>query len=374
MSGRPINRSTAKGKGNMDGVRTPSEVFEIHRPALLRLAYRMTGSFAEAEDIVQDAWLRWSRVHGEGVGRSRPGEPIDRPLAWLRRTVTRLSIDHMRSARVRRERYVGPWLPEPVAAHVVPPPAPDELAERADEVTAALLLVLERLAPAERAAFLLHDVFGVPHREVAVTLGCTPAAARQTASRARRRVREARRGRADRDASERFTKAFHSVLASGDLAAFMRMLADDVALHVDAGGTKPSALRPLRGRDEVTAFLLHIASRALGAPSALEGVGEHGRDVGRAENAGRSVTARPGDERSPASRIADLFAPIPLSGETGYRVREPDGSVQVWTLDWNADGTLAVIHIQRNAGKLGAVTHGASAGRGKQSMDEHGWR
>ena len=301
---------------------TRAATFEAHRPALLRLAYRMKGAYAEAEDIVQDAWLRWSH-HAPA---------IDEPLAWPRRTVTRPAIDHMRSARVRRERYVGPWLPEPLPATV--PLASDGLAadpnadphaalERADEVTVALLLALERLDPVERAAFLLHDVFDVPFGEIASVVDRSPVAARKIASRARAKVRDARPRAAPAPERQRFAAAFRSVLASGDVAGFTAMLADDVALHVDADGTKRSALRVLRGADEVMGFLLHVLRAAY-------------------EREGRPPRERPGD----------LFAPVQLAGEEGYAVREPGGSVQVWTFDWHADGAIAAIHIQRNEAKL----------------------
>jgi RNA polymerase sigma-70 factor (ECF subfamily) len=150
--------------------------FERERARLLRIAHRMLGSVAEAEDVVQAAWIRWQTTNTVAV---------DNPAAWLTRTVSRLAIDVLRSARVRREVYVGPWLPEPAVAD-----NGDELAD--DALSTALMLALERLSPLERAAFLLHDVFGVPFSEIAQTLQRDPAAARQLAARARRHVREAR--------------------------------------------------------------------------------------------------------------------------------------------------------------------------------------
>ncbi|WP_367268680.1 sigma-70 family RNA polymerase sigma factor [uncultured Sphingomonas sp.] len=149
-------------------------LFEAERPRLVRLAYRMTGSLAEAEDLVQDAWLRWSQV-----------EEVKAPAAWLTRVVTRLCLDHLKSARVRRETYVGTWLPEPLLGTT----DPDEVA---DDLTVTLMLAMERLSPLERAAFLLHDVFDVALLEVARTLDRAPATVRQLASRARRHVAKAR--------------------------------------------------------------------------------------------------------------------------------------------------------------------------------------
>ncbi|MET0338503.1 MAG: sigma-70 family RNA polymerase sigma factor, partial [Caulobacter sp.] len=153
-----------------------TSVFEAHRSRLTRLAYRMLGSLSEAEDVVQDAWLRWRSVDVEGV---------QNPGAFLSRTVTRLCLDQMKSARVRRETYVGAWLPEPLIAVEAEEPMQDDL-------TLTLMLALERLSPLERAAFLLHDVFGVGFDEIAETIHRDPAACRQLATRARGHVREAR--------------------------------------------------------------------------------------------------------------------------------------------------------------------------------------
>lgn len=209
----------------------PADIFEAQRPRLLRLAYRMLGSRSEAEDVVQDAWLRWRQVD-RGEVRSVP--------AFLSRIVTRLCLDEMKSARARRETYVGEWLPEPL---VMTPDEPDH-----DDLTLTLMLALERLSPLERAAFLLHDVFGVALDEVATTLDRDAAAVRQLAVRARRHVQAARPrypvARADGD---RIATAFFAASTSGDLGALQALLARDVVLQADGGGKVLAFRRPILG-------------------------------------------------------------------------------------------------------------------------------
>src|SRR3954454_5899397 len=190
------------------------DAFEAHRGHLLGLAYRMLGSVAEAEDVVQEAYLRWHEANTDGVSD---------PRAYLARVVTRLGLDHLKSARVRREHYVGPWLPEPVVdADAL---SAGTASEYADDVTVALLLALERLSPLERAAFLLHDVFDLDFAEVARTLGRSEAACRQLASRARTHLREARpRFTAPPEAGERLAGAFLRAARSGEVTALAQLL------------------------------------------------------------------------------------------------------------------------------------------------------
>ena len=210
-----------------------TQLFEAQRPRLLRLAYRMLGSLSEAEDVVQDAWLRWQSVDAA----------VEAPAAYLSRIVTRLCLDTMKSARVRRETYVGAWLPEPLfdAAE-----APDD----ADDLTLTLMMALERLSPLERAAFLLHDVFGVGLAEVATTLDRAAPAVRQLAARARRHVEAARpRFPVAQDEADRIAQAFFAASRDGDTAALGRMLADDVVLHSDGGGRVLAFRNPIRGID-----------------------------------------------------------------------------------------------------------------------------
>ena len=232
----------------------PAATFEPHRRRLLGLAYRMLGSIAEAEDAVQEAYLRWHDADRERIAE---------PKAFLITTTTRICLDVLKSARVRREEYVGPWLPDPVTDTASL--APDTQTEMAEDLSVALLLALERLSPLERAAFLLHDVFDYSFMEVADTLGRNEAACRQLASRARARVREARPSGADHtravssdvDAKHaQLLSAFISASRSGDVATLTRFLASDAKLVTDGGGKVTAALNVLEGANRVAAFLV----------------------------------------------------------------------------------------------------------------------
>jgi RNA polymerase sigma-70 factor (ECF subfamily) len=231
----------------------PSATFEPHRRRLLGLAYRMLGSMAEAEDAVQESYLRWHETDRAVVEDAR---------AFLMTTTTRICLDVLKSARLRREEYVGPWLPDPVTDTAAL--APDAQTELAEDLSVALLLALDRLSPLERAAFLLHDVFDYSFAQVADTLGRNEAACRQLASRARTRVREARPEGAipPRAASTsldpkhtQLLSAFLTASRSGDIAALTRMLASDARLVGDGGGKVPAALNVIEGADRVAAFL-----------------------------------------------------------------------------------------------------------------------
>ncbi len=225
--------------------------FEPQRPYLLGLAYRMTGTWSDAEDIVQDAWLRWQAVkHDE----------IDSPRAFLSQTVTRLCLDLFKSARVRREEYVGTWLPEPL-----PTPwdeassDPDALAH---DISLAFMLTLERLSPLERAAFLLSDVFDLSFREIAKTLHRSEAACRQLAARARKRVREARpRYRVDEQEGLRIAEAFLQASREGHIEELRSLLAEDAVLQTDGGGKKLATLKPILGGHKIARFFAGIASK-----------------------------------------------------------------------------------------------------------------
>ncbi|WP_340116312.1 sigma-70 family RNA polymerase sigma factor [Pelagibius sp. 7325] len=217
-----------------------TDVFQAQRPRLLRLAYRMLGSLAEAEDIVQESWLRWQRADRGAVAA---------PAAYLSRTVTRLCLDAMKSARARRETYVGAWLPDPLADAAA---VPEDETMRLDELTYTLMLALERLSPLERAAFLLHDVFGLPSGEVAETLERDAAAVRQLAARARKHVRAARpRYPVAREEGERIARAFFAASTSGDTAALSGLLAEDVVLISDGGGKVIAFRNPILGMQRV---------------------------------------------------------------------------------------------------------------------------
>jgi RNA polymerase sigma-70 factor, ECF subfamily len=218
--------------------------FERHRPYLRRVAYRMLGSMAEAEDALQECWLR--------LDRRPPAETADlRP--WLTTVVGRICLDMLRARRARREDYAGSWLPEPVVAAY---DSPEGDAVRADSVGLALLVVLETLDPAERLAFVLHDVFAVPFDEIAPVVGRSPEAARQLASRARRRVRSAPPEPTTGPAAERHVvDAFLAAARGGDLEALLELLDPDVTLHLDVGGRPELAQAPRNGPHEVAAFL-----------------------------------------------------------------------------------------------------------------------
>ncbi|MDB6157261.1 MAG: sigJ [Gammaproteobacteria bacterium] len=205
--------------------------FEPLRPKLMRVAYRMLGSVADAEDIVQEAFIRWTRSDRREVRE---------PEAFLRRTVTRLCLDQLKSARRQRETYIGPWLPDPLVE------------EEEEDVTLPMMLALERLSPLERAAFLLHDVFGLGFEEVAETIQRDPATCRQLAARARTHVREARpRFQVEKQRGLALAEAFFAASRSGDMKALGAMLAADVSLHADGGGKRPAATEPILGFDAV---------------------------------------------------------------------------------------------------------------------------
>jgi RNA polymerase sigma-70 factor (ECF subfamily) len=216
--------------------------FDPLRSVLLRVAYRMMGSVADAEDVVQDAFLRWMATDRKTVRK---------PESFLRRTVTRLCLDQLKSARRRREVYPGEWLPEPVI---------DDEEDEPDDVTLPLMMALERLSPLERAAFILHDIFGVGFDEVAETLGRDVAACRQLAARARAHVREDRpRFDLPKERGLEIAEAFYKASRSGDMDGLAALLASDVTFHSDGGGRKPAAMKPMLGFEAVMKFHTALA-------------------------------------------------------------------------------------------------------------------
>ena len=217
--------------------------FDALRPRLVRVAYRMLGSVADAEDVLQDAFLRWLDVDRNAVRE---------PEAFLRRVVTRLCLDRLKSVRHRRETYVGPWLPEPVV---------ESGEDEPDDVTLPLLMALERLSPLERAAFLLHDVFGFDFEEVAATIGREPAACRQLASRARGHVRADRpRYPVPRERGLEIAEAFFAASRDGDMDRLRALLTADVILYADGGGKAPARKVPAAGLDKVMRLFSTFAS------------------------------------------------------------------------------------------------------------------
>ena len=222
------------------------DVFAVNRSLLVAIAYEVTGSVSDAEDVVQEAWLRWREVDQASVRE---------PRAYLARTVSRLALNRLRSVARRREEYVGPWLPEPLVDR-------DEVVaaiETADDVSTALLVVLESLGPVERVVFVLREVFGFEYDEIAGAIDKEPAAVRQIASRARSHV-QARRPRQPfvPEDHRRAVERFRVAAAQGDVMGLLDVLAPDVELVTDGGGIKKAALRPIRGTDKVLRFLAAV--------------------------------------------------------------------------------------------------------------------
>ncbi|GID57355.1 RNA polymerase sigma-70 factor (ECF subfamily) [Actinoplanes couchii] len=285
--------------------------FEGYRPLLFSVAYRVLGSAADAEDAVQDAWVRWSAVDRSGVGEVK---------AYLVRIVTNLAMDRLRAARSRRESYPGPWLPEPI---ITESPKPGELA---DSVSTALLLLLENLSPLERAVFVLREAFGFSHAEIAVAVGRSEDTVRQAAYRARSRVR-ARRPRTlvDRGRHRAVTERFLAAAGGGDINVLMEMLAPDVTLWTDGGGKVRQAFHPVTGAGRVAAWFTGLGSRA------YQGV-------------------------SPAEMSAEITT---LNGAAGILLLGGGRVLATLTLDLAADGRIAAIHNVANPEKLRAVATGA---------------
>ncbi|HWJ69703.1 MAG TPA: sigma-70 family RNA polymerase sigma factor [Sphingobium sp.] len=281
------------GRGQGDAAAS----FDPLRPRLVRVAYRMLGSVADAEDAVQEAFIRW-------MGADRAA--VREPEAFLRRTVTRLCLDHLKSARARRETYVGPWLPDPVL---------DDDEAAAEDVTLPLMLALERLSPLERAAFLLHDVFALSFDEVATTIDRDVGACRQLAARARSHVRDARpRFRLEQQRGMEIASAFFTASRSGDMSALGALLAEDVSMHADGGGKRPAAPQPVIGLRRI--LQLHKALGVL--------YRKHG---------------------------SQLVRRCLVNGLPGFVTLEADGELQTTAFEI-ADDRIGAIYIMRNPDKL----------------------
>jgi RNA polymerase sigma-70 factor (ECF subfamily) len=281
--------------------------FEAHRRALIGLAYRMLGSRAEAEDVVQDAYLRWHAADRAAIGEAR---------RFLGKVVTRLCLDRMKSARARRELYVGQWLPEPVVDEVF---EDEHAGELAHDISVALVLLLERLSPLERASFLLHDVFGLDFTEIARALDRNEAACRQLAARARTHIEAGRpRFMPSPEEGRRLATAFQAAAASADIRALIRLLADDAVLYTDGGGKRVAALNPIRGADKIARF--------------FEG-------VARKNAALATIGARPAI----------------VNGMAGFVLHEDDGSIDTMAFE-HRDGRIVAIYVVRNPDKLQHVS------------------
>jgi RNA polymerase sigma-70 factor (ECF subfamily) len=290
------------------------ETFESLRPLLFAIAYRMLATVSDAEDVLQEAYLRWRRAVDDGV-------VIVSLKAWLSTVVTRLTMDHLTSARARREEYVGLWLPEPLPTSRegfanTYTADPHEQAELVDSLSMAFLLVLERLSPIERAAFLLHDVFGYTHDEIATIVETTPANARQIASRARRHV-QAERPRFDPspEERERLAERFFAAVTLGDVDGLVQLLADDVLLQGDGGGKVPQWATPIVGAERVAKLFAGLGKQMAEVHARLE--------------------------------------PRTINGQPGAAVLDPEGAVAVvWVLDV-VDGRVSAIRSVINPEKLG---------------------
>jgi RNA polymerase sigma-70 factor (ECF subfamily) len=232
-------------------------IFEEHRPALARLAYRMLGSQSDADDVMQEAYLRWT---------SSSRESVKSPRAYLHSIVTHLCIDQRKVIDERKQTYIGPWLPEPIVE--TRPPGSTDRVETAESVSMALLLILESLSPTERAAYLLRQIFEYPYEDIAEILGKSEPGCRQLVSRAEAHVREKRpRFEADAAKVERLTDAFVQACASGDLEGLVQLLAADAILYSDGGGKVAAALAPIRGAAHIARYFLGILRKS---PPGLE--------------------------------------------------------------------------------------------------------
>jgi RNA polymerase sigma-70 factor (ECF subfamily) len=243
----------------IDGVRgDATATFEENRPRLFGVAYRMLGSVADAEDVVQEAFLKWSAAHPEEVRE---------PAAWLTTVVTRLCIDQLKSARARRERYVGPWLPEPLLGDAAVPDV-SEAAELSDTLSMAFLMVLESLTPTERAAFLLREVFGYEYGEIAEQINVSESNARQLVHRAKESVAERRhRFEADKEKQRDLLGRFLLAVSTGEVEPIVQLLAEDAVLYSDGGGEVRAARRPIVGPDKIARFIKGIEG---GVPAGTE--------------------------------------------------------------------------------------------------------
>jgi len=228
---------------------TVLEIFELHRPKLLGLAYRITGSIMEAEDIIQETFLKWSATDPK---------KIHSPYSWLMKVATRLSLDHLKSARVQRQAYIGPWLPEPFITDYNTPEDEHELDQ---SITMALLVLLEQLASGERAVFILHDLFHFNFDEIGKILGKTGSSCRKLASRARRKINsETIQENPNKSDHVELVSAFFNAVKKGDINKLTLLLKDDATIHVDGGGKATAALKILKGQQTIATFLVNVVT------------------------------------------------------------------------------------------------------------------
>ncbi|WP_245667441.1 RNA polymerase sigma-70 factor [Actinomadura macra] len=311
MAHTPL-RSAANAPADWMIVEEPAAIFEEYRNLLFAVAYRMLGTAADAEDAVQDAWLRWSAADRSDVAEPRP---------YLVRITTNIALDRLRSARAQRETYVGPWLPEPMLTS----PDAAEGAEMSESVSMAMLVVLETLSPLERAVFVLKDVFGYPYAEIARALDRSEPSVRQLGTRARKHV-EARRPRFEARGAERraATERFFDAVLGGDINRLMEVLAPDVTLWTDGGGKVRAALRTIHGADKVGRWL-----------AAIVGV--------------RYAGVEPEDMR---------VRRVHLNGEPALIVDGPDGPIGTVVPALDQSGRIESIHVVANPDKLRSIAEG----------------
>lgn len=285
---------------------TGVDEFEANRRRLTGLAYRMTGSQFEADDIVQETYLRWSDTDRLAIRSAG---------SWLATVATRISLDHLKSARVQRESYIGPWLPEPLLDGVG---RPEDDVELDDSVSIALLLLLEMLSPAERAAYILHDLFNFDFDEIATILDRSNVAVRKLASRARGRIDQDRvRETLSRDKHEEIVSAFFDAVKEGELDGLVGLLSSEVTLHSDGGGKVVAARKVLHGFDKVTHFLLNVVAHSVGST-----------DQNAHLDVGYWFNGAPGGLFSVAGKPVSAFNFLIV------------------------DGAIRAIHVQRNPDKL----------------------
>jgi RNA polymerase sigma-70 factor (ECF subfamily) len=297
-------------------VTVDEQTFSEHRKLLFAIAYRLLGSAADAEDVVQDAWFRWSAAERAQVSD---------PKAYLARIVSNLAMDRLRSTRRQREAYVGPWLPEPILTE---PDASEDVVV-AESVSVAMLVVLETLSPLERAVFVLKEVFDFSYAEIADAVDRSEAAVRQAGHRARNHI-QARRPRFETDRTKRreLTERFFAASMGGDLNELMELLAPDVALWTDGGGKVRQAMRPIIGVDKVIRWLAGAASRP------YEGV-----EIGSMSAEVAEINGAPGVVFSGAGRV-----------------------IATLTVDLDDDGRIVAIHNVANPDKLHAIADGITRG------------
>jgi RNA polymerase sigma-70 factor (ECF subfamily) len=280
------------------------------RGKLMRLAYRMLGSAATSEDVVQEAWIKWTEA-----GKPTP----EAPLAYFSKIVTRICLDHLRKVSTKREKYVGSWLPEPVVARwSLEQDSADDIAEI--DISYALMMVMERLSPLERAAYLLHDLFEVPFAEISDILERSPATCRKLATRARENIARAeKRHNANEVELGKLLNVFLSARQSGDISGLAALLSDTVIFYSDGGGKMPAALNPIYGRDKVVRFLQGLAGKF------------------NLFNRSELKLAR-------------------INGSAAFIIQEKTGELQSLVFDLDDAGQIATFYTVRNPDKLQALT------------------